>query len=94
MTAKDKILDYGYEDVIIFENPSYDNALIGITYDTNQAVYDYELMVEYLVNNEEMTYDEAADYISYNSSFYYGNGYPIIMCRFIEEENVSESNHG
>lgn len=94
MTAKEKIEDYGYENVIIFDNPSYDNALIGVTYNTNQAVYDYEMMVEYLVNNEEMTYDEAADFISYNSSYYYGNGYPIIICKFVEEENSNGSNHG
>lgn len=36
-------------------------------------------MVEYLVDFENMTYEEATDFISYNSSFRYGSGYPIIM---------------
>lgn len=82
MSAKDRILEEGYEDVIIFENPSYDEALIGVTYNTNQAVYDYDMMIEHLVMKENMTYEEAADFISYNSSFSYGSEYPLILCRF------------
>ena len=78
MTAKERIEYAGYEDVIVYENPSYDDALIGITSD-NRAVYDYEKMAEWLVANEGMNYDEAADFICYNDSFYYGEGYPIIL---------------
>lgn len=78
MSVVDKILDMGYEDVIIFEDPSYDSAFIGVT-NSNQAVYDYEKMVEYLMDVDDMTYEEAADFISYNSSYYYGEGYPIIL---------------
>lgn len=78
MKAREMIEDYGYEDVIIYENPSYDDAFIGVTND-NRAVYDYDKMVEWLVEKEGMTYDESVDFISYNSSFYYGEGYPIIL---------------
>lgn len=78
MTAREKIEEAGYEDVIIFENPSYDDAFIGVTKD-NQAVYDYDKMLEWLVTNEGMDYDEAADFIQWNDSFYYGEGYPIIV---------------
>lgn len=30
-TDRDLLLDYGYDDVIIFDNPSYEGALIGVT---------------------------------------------------------------
>ena len=83
-TSRDKLLNEGYEDVIIFENPSYDEALIGVTYNTNQAVYDYELMIEHLMNVDNMTYEEAADFISYNCSFSYGSEYPLILFKFID----------
>lgn len=79
MTAKKLIEEEGYEDVIIFDNPSYDNALLGVTYNTNQAVYDYEKMIDYLMDVEKMSYEEAADFISYNCSFSYGEGYPLIL---------------
>lgn len=78
MTARKMIEDYGYEDVIIYENPSYDDAFIGVTND-NRAVYDYDKMVEWLIEKEGMDYDEAVDFINWNDSFYYGEGYPIII---------------
>ena len=37
--ASDIIIDAGFEDVIIFSDPSYDTALIGVTID-NEAVYE------------------------------------------------------
>ena len=83
MTNRDLLLNEGYDDVIIFEEPSYEGALIGVTYD-GEAVYDYELMIEYLVEEDDMSYEEATDFISYNSSYHQGTGYPIIMFRLRE----------
>ena len=78
MTARERIENEGYEDVIIYDNPSYDDALIGITND-NRAVYDYDKMIEWLVTKENMDYEEAADFVCWNDSFYYGEGYPLII---------------
>lgn len=83
MSVADKIIDMGYEDVIIFEDPSYDSAFIGVT-NSNQAIYDYEKMIEYLIRVDNMTYEEAADFISYNSSYYYGDEYPLILYAYDE----------
>ena len=76
--ANEILTRHGYEGVIIYENPSYDTAFIGVTKD-NRAVYDYDLMVEYLVTDKsyKMTYEEAVDFISYNSSYDQEN-YPVI----------------
>lgn len=82
-TVDDMIMDNGYteeDEIIVFRSPDYATALIGIS-DNHRAIYDYELMIEFLVENEEMDYMEAADFISYNSSFSScmpGNA-PIIM---------------
>ena len=78
MTARERIEYAGFEDVIIFDNPSYDDALIGVTSD-NRAVYDYDKMIEWLIENEDMDYEESADFINWNDSFYYGEGYPLII---------------
>lgn len=78
MTNRDLLLDYGYDNIIIFDNPSYEGALIGVTWD-NQAVYDYDLMIESLMKEDNMTAEEAADFISYNASYRQGSEYPIIM---------------
>ena len=81
ITNRDLLLDLGYDDVIIFDNPSYEGALVGISWD-NQAIYDYDLMVESLMK-EGMTHEEAEDWISYNTARaipYMGEYAPILMC--------------
>ena len=81
MKNKDSLMDQGFENFIIFENPDYDSAIIGIT-ENNQVVYDYEKMIEHLMQEDDMDYEEAVDFISYNtirSLPYAGEGAPIIM---------------
>lgn len=83
--AEKILLDNGYEDVLIFVNYSYDDALIGIS-DDNRAIYDYNLMVEWLITNEGFTEEEAVEWIDYNtlrSTPYMGSGAPIIMYTLI-----------
>ena len=81
MKNKNILMDQGFENFIIFENPDYDSAIIGIT-ENNQVVYDYEKMIEHLMQEDDMDYEEAVDFISYNtirSLPYAGEGAPIIM---------------
>lgn len=70
----------GYEDAAVFDNPSYDSAIIGVS-DDGRVVYDYEMMIQCLMNDEGMSEIDAADFISYNSiraAAYIPNG-PIVM---------------
>ena len=81
MKNKDILIDQGFENFLIFENPDYDSAIIGIT-ENNQVVYDYEKMIKHLMQEDDMDYEEAVDFISYNtirSLPYAGEGAPIIM---------------
>lgn len=82
MTAAERLLDAGYEDVVILENYSYDDALVGVTED-GRAVYDFERMVRWLVETEGMDELEAVEWIEYNTIRalpYAGDRAPIIMC--------------
>ena len=76
------LLEAGYEGTIFFTNPSYEDAFLGVSSD-DRAIYDYEKMVESLVNNEDMTEDEAREFIDYNATFYIEGG-PIILYRLEE----------
>lgn len=81
MTAEERLLDAGFEDIIIFKDFSYDDALIGVS-ENGRAIYDYEKMIEWLMNEEGWTDDEAVDWIEYNtlrSLDYIGGKTPIIM---------------
>ena len=66
MTAEEKLLDNGYEGGKYLTNFSYDTALIGVTSD-NRAVYDFNKMIELIVETEDFTYEEAVEWIEYNT---------------------------
>lgn len=83
MTAAERLSEFGYEDVVIFENYSYDDALIGVTED-NRAVYDFDKMVEWLCQKEGFSPEEAIEWIEFNTIralAYAGEDAPIIMYR-------------
>lgn len=73
------ILAIGFENVLLFDNPSYENAFVGVSSD-NRAVYDYDRMIECLMEEDGMNYEDAADFISYNTirSCDYTENSPII----------------
>ncbi len=81
MTAEEKIINAGYEDVLLLADYSYDDALIGVTED-GRAVYDYDKMVAWLVETEGFTELEAVEWIDYNTIRalpYMGDEAPLIM---------------
>lgn len=81
MTAAEKLREAGYEDVVILENYSYDDALVGVTED-GRAVYDFDKMVSWLMETEGFTQDEAVEWIEYNTIRalpYFGPDAPVIM---------------
>ena len=83
MTNRELLVEYGYEDLVVFDNPDYDEAIIGVSHD-DRVIYDYDKMIECLMVVERMTEEEAADFISYNtirSIPYTGDCPPIVMFR-------------
>lgn len=69
------------EEAIVFDNMSYDNSIVGVTTD-GRVVYDYDKMIEELMQDEEWSYEDAVEWIEYNtvrSLPYGGPGAPIIM---------------
>ena len=46
MTNKELLCDLGYEDSVVFDNPDYDEAIIGVSHD-GRVIYDIDLMVEH-----------------------------------------------
>lgn len=63
---KEILCEEGYKDVLIFDNPDYANAFVGVS-TSNRAIYDYDLMVSGLIEEEDMTEEDARDFIDYNT---------------------------
>lgn len=80
-SAEERLVDAGYEDIIIFSGDSYDDALIGVSED-GRAIYDFDLMVKWLMEHDCMDDVEAIEWIEYNtirSLPYVGDKAPIVM---------------
>lgn len=81
MTNREILNGMDYENLIIFENPDYDEAIIGVSHD-DRVIYDYDKMIEHLIKHDNMSIEEAADFISYDSIrslSYVGPEAPIVM---------------
>ena len=79
--VKPEIRDRLSDDALVFDNPSYDNSIIGQTFD-GRAIYNIELMAEELSSDEGMSIEEAADFIGYNairSLPYAGEKAPVVV---------------
>lgn len=84
MTANERLTEAGYEDVLIFENPSYDDALVGVTED-NRAVYDFEKMVDWLCEQDGLSREEAVEFIEFNTirALPYYDDAPVVLYSII-----------
>ena len=85
MTDREKLIERGYEDLVVFENPSFDKAIVGVSYD-DRVIYDYDLMIEAAMEEEGWTAEDAIDWIEFNTlrSLGYVEGSPIVIYRLEE----------
>lgn len=84
---RDLLNELGLEDSVVFENPDYDSAIIGYT-DDQRIVYDFYLMVKHLMTVDNMSFDDAIEFIEYNairSIPYAGSLAPIVLHRIYEQ---------
>lgn len=81
---------YGEENEItfkMFENPSFDGSIVGISND-NRLIYDYDKMVKEFACDNSCDYEEAEEFIQYNTMRalpYFGTDAPIVIEHMIDE---------
>ena len=76
------LVERGDEETVFFANPDFIDAIIGISED-GCLVYSYSKMIESLMLSDKMSYEEAIEFIDYNtvrSVPYMGEHAPIIVC--------------
>lgn len=79
--VKPEIRERLNEDALVFDNPAYDNSIIGTTFD-GRAIYDIDLMADELASDDEISVEEAMDFIDYNairSLPYAGEKAPVVV---------------
>ena len=81
MAVNLKIRDQLPSDSLVFENSSYDNSIIGVTLD-GRVIYNYDLMIEEFMNDNNCSCEEAIDWIDYNTIRalpYAGSKSPLVV---------------
>lgn len=69
------------DGALVFDNPAYDDSIIGKTFD-GRSIYDIDLMAEELAVDDGITVEEAMDFICYNSIRslpYAGDKAPVVV---------------
>lgn len=69
------------EDTVVLTDPDFTEAVIGIS-SRGQVIYDYDTMVEILMDRDGMSNVDAIQFIDYNTMraiYYMGEKAPIIL---------------
>lgn len=69
------------EGALVFDNPAYDESIIGKTFD-GRAIYDIDKMADELAAYDGISLEEAVDFIDYNairSLPYAGEKSPLVV---------------
>ena len=80
----ERMCEMGYEDAGIFVDPDYAKAIVGYT-DDGRVVYSYEGICQCLMDDNDMEWEEAMEFVDYNvvrTVPYMGERAPIIIYSF------------
>ena len=79
----DDILEMFNEEDII-KADGFDDCIVGVEASSNTLlVYSTQLILEKLVKDSEMTWEEAIEYFDYNIQGSKGEGYPIYILDYL-----------
>ena len=75
----DEILE-NYPDEQFLKADGFDEAVIGLDPVSMKLIYSREMMIDLLVVNDNMTEEEAIEYLEYNTwNTYFGDQTPIYI---------------
>lgn len=86
--TEEMLLENGYdnEDITYLVDFDFYDAIIGISSD-DRVIYDYDLMVEWLIENQDLSLEEAREFLDENTLraiHYMGSMSPIIMHHLVK----------
>lgn len=93
MTNREILDEFGYGEVLLFDGPDFDSAIVGVPDEMN-AVYDYEKMVKQLMKDNNISRLEAIEFIEANTiraiPYFEREGPPPIIINTIESMLAEE----
>ena len=73
-----ELIEKGFEDVVVFENPAYDGCMIGVSTD-RRAIYSLAQMAVWYYAQNNSSAEEALEFIEYNPCLALYENAPIIL---------------
>ena len=74
-----------YPDDTFLKADGWDEAIVGLEENTMRLVYSKDAIIDMLVLDNEMDYDEAHEFFDYNiGGAYVGSQTPIFITQFFE----------
>jgi hypothetical protein len=78
MTLDEILKEYPEEEFL--KADGFDDAVIGFEFNTMRLVYDKNKMIHILIENDGMDYEDAIEYLEFNTwSAYIGEKTPIYI---------------
>lgn len=78
MTLNEILKEYPEEEFL--KADGFDDAVIGFEFNTMRLVYDKNKMIHILIENDGMEYEDAIEYLEFNTwSAYIGEKTPIYI---------------
>jgi hypothetical protein len=69
-----------YPELEFLQADGFDDAIIGLEPLSGKVIYDIDLMVEVLITQEELSHQDAIEYLDYNVlNAYVGENTPIYI---------------
>ena len=69
-----------YPELELLQADGFDDAIIGLEPLSGKVIYDIDMMVQVLVTQEELTLEEAVEYLDFNVlNAYVGENTPIYI---------------
>jgi hypothetical protein len=78
MTLNEILENYPEEEFL--KADGFDDAIIGFEFNTMRLVYDKNKMIHILIENDGMDYEDAVEYLEFNTwCAYFGEKTPIYI---------------
>ncbi len=80
MDKREQLADRYSNDLLFADG--YDDAIVGVAigFDSERVIYDVEKMIQICMNNSGVSYEEALEWLEYNTfGAYVGENTPVYM---------------
>lgn len=88
MDIRNTLAELYYDEELLFAD-GFDDAVIGVCRNTYRVIYDSNKMIDILIKSDDMSYEDAIEFLEFNTfCAYVGDKTPIYCNVRNEEERI------